>query len=234
MDEMTYTHPSYGQLEVSRCSSSGAHPLYGSSIKHRETLRVRLYSSTSKRSLSNNWYHPGHTMFEIEMSQSQWAEFISSIGNGGGIPCTIRFANGTRMDDPPFISERANSDTEFDATIKSVFDKLDQLLVEVDQLLGKPTVTKADRRRIKELLYSARQELMSNLAFVKDQFTEQMDKTVLSAKGEIEAYQQARMSEIALRIMALQQKADLAPGLSPLDVGESIESDGKEENRCGV
>ena len=61
---------------------------------------------------------------------------------------------------------------------------------------------------------------MSNLAFVKDQFTEQMDKTVLSAKGEIEAYQQARMSEIALRIMALQQKTDLGPGLPPLDVGD--------------
>ena len=122
MDEMIYTHPSYGQLEVTRCSSSSAHPLYGSSIKHRETLRIRLYSSSAKRSLSNNWYHPGRTMF--------------------------------------------------------------------------------------------------NLAFVKDQFTEQMDKTVLSAKGEIEAYQQARMSEIALRIMALQQKTDLEPGLPPLDVGD--------------
>ena len=220
MTDKTYTHPSYGQLEVSRCSSSGAHPLYGSSIKHRETLRIQLYSSSAKRSLSNNWYHPGRTMFEIEVSPSQWAEFISSIGNGGGVPCTIRFAEGKRVDDPPFISERANSDTEFDATVKSVFAKLDQMLEEVENLLGKPSVTKADRLKIKELLYSARQELMSNLAFVKDQFTEQMDKTVLSAKGEIEAYQQARMSEIALRIMALQQKTDLEPGLPPLDVGD--------------
>lgn len=220
MTDKIYTHPSYGQLEVSRCSSSGAHPLYGSSIKHRETLRIRLYSSTSKRSLSNNWYHPGWTMFEVEMSPSQWAEFISSIGNGGGVPCTIRFAEGKQVEDPPFISERANSDTEFDSTVKSAFAKLDQMLAEIEDLLAKPSVTKADRVKIKGLLYSARQELMSNLAFVKDQFTEQMDKTVLSAKGEIEAYQQARMSEIALRIMALQQKTDLDLGRPPLDAGD--------------
>ena len=205
--ETTYKHPSYGQLEINRVQAAMPHPLYGSSIKHRDTIRIRLYESSMKRMLNRDWHHTGRTIFEIEMSQSQWAEFVCAAGIGGGVPCTIRYIQGQEIEEPPFISKRAEFDGEFDDSLETVTQQITDAIKEADTLLEKPTVTKGDRKKIRELLYFAKQNLQSNLPFIKRSFTEQMDKTVNEAKGEVEAWSLNKVVTDAKQLAAMRQEA---------------------------
>ena len=77
------SHPSFGAISVTRTQSSGAHAMYGSSVRHRNTIRIQIRHSELTRELSRDWYSSHGLICELEMTQNQWAEFVSSIGQRG-------------------------------------------------------------------------------------------------------------------------------------------------------
>ena len=64
--------------------------------------------------------------------------------------------------------------------------------------MEKKTIGKADRAEILSKLDMIIQEIGSNTKFIQKQFHEQMDKTVLEAKAEIEAFTQNKLTSIGL------------------------------------
>ena len=61
----------------------------------------------------------------------------------------------------------------------------------------KKNLTKADRQEILSKLSKLSMDIGCNMDFIVDQFNEQMDKTVMEAKGEIEAFCQNKINTIA-------------------------------------
>ena len=59
------------------------------------------------------------------------------------------------------------------------------------------TLTKADKENILKKLNMLDSDIGSNIEFIADQFNEQMDKTVMEAKGEIESFCQNKINAIA-------------------------------------
>jgi len=55
-------------------------------------------------------------------------------------------------------------------------------------LSEKKPPTKADKETILKGIKMLRQEIESNVPFIQQSFNEQMDKTVLEAKGEVEGF----------------------------------------------
>lgn len=186
-DHKVAEHESYGTIIVSRMQSGGQHPLFGSSLQHRNTIRLEIKSAKIARTLSTDFIHPGRQIIEVELSQSQWAEMVSSIGVGEGTPCTIRYINGKQMEDCPYISVRDQFDDEFDDSVQESLEGLRNAVAACEELLTKKSLTKADREQVLALVRKAYQEVSDSVPFIKSQFTEQMDKTVKEAKGEIEA-----------------------------------------------
>lgn len=83
-EAVIYRHPFYGAITIGRLSSGDAHPMYGSSIKHRDTIRLTVHHGECTRMLSEDWYSPRDKIVEVEMTQNQWAELVSSVGLGAG------------------------------------------------------------------------------------------------------------------------------------------------------
>ena len=127
------------------------------------------------------------------MSQSQWAEMVSSIGIGEGTPCTIRYMNGKRLENCPYVSVREQFDDEFDDSVRESLEGLRNAVAACEELLGKKSVTKADREQILSLIRKAYRDVSDAVPFIKKQFTEQMDNTVKEARGEIEAFAMTHM-----------------------------------------
>src|SRR5690606_23288063 len=65
--------------------------LFGSDINHLETVTIHVFRCSRKRELNRDWKHQTQTLMEFEMSLAQWAAFISSFGDGSGVPATLRF-----------------------------------------------------------------------------------------------------------------------------------------------
>lgn len=192
------THPSYGTLAFNR-RTGGATPLFGSSIEHRDTIAMTLYHANITRDLHNDYISGSSKIAEVEMSYSQFAEAITSMNMGSGIPVTIRW---TEKDGniPPcnFVSKREQFTNEFKKNTKDTMNKAQQLMQEVRELFNqKKNLTKKDREQVLSKLNSLSMDIGSNIDFIAEQFNEQIDKTVMEAKGEIEAFCQNKVNSIA-------------------------------------
>lgn len=182
-------HPSYGVAEFSRISSSGNKPLFGSSIGHSQTIELRIHRAEQIRSDSSyDRYHPTEQLIVVEMSQTQFAELITNMNYGSGIPVTIRRLNGERPEDPPVENKRQQHSDEFKQRMVEFSQRLVKDSENLKTFLTKPKLSKEDKRVMKIMFEHLTTEIKNNIPFFERMFEEQMDKTVVEAKGEIEAF----------------------------------------------
>lgn len=90
-------HPAYGMVSFSRVThSGGAHGannrLFGSSIDdHHTSIMLEIKEASVRHDLSRDWFFPDNTLIKVELSQVQFAELLTTMNAGSGIPCTIRW-----------------------------------------------------------------------------------------------------------------------------------------------
>ncbi len=180
--------------------SGGENVLFGSSIKHNNRIVMTLKHGKQDRHLSKDWYYGHRLIAEVEMSYSQFAECITAMNVGDGVPCTIRY---TEKDGYiPAIAEnnskREQFRNEFSDTILKAMEQVQDQINEIQKSLDeKKAFGVKDRKEMISKLQQIKNNIGSNLDFCVEQFEEQMDKTTLEAKGEIEAFCQNKINSIA-------------------------------------
>ena len=194
--EKKKTHPSYGIISFSRSTSSNKHPLFGSSIKHGDTITMRLSHARLERGLNQDWCYPQGLITEIEMSGSQFAELITSLNQGDGVPCTIRWLNGN-IERPPVEDKTDQHRKEFAAHQDNTLAMMKKTIDMITKLFDKKSLTKAEKELVLKELKTLTMNVGENSTFQISQFDEQMAKTVTEAKAEIENFIQNRMIMIA-------------------------------------
>jgi hypothetical protein len=219
MFEEKEKHPSYAMLQFSRTTSSGVKPLFGSSIKHRDTIVMRVRTAGLCRRLNEDYIFGDKEIIEVEMSQSQFAEAITSMNQGSGIPVTLTYVRDEGViDDCPYFDKRMQFENEFADKNKKQNELASNLIQETQKLFEeKKTFNKADKENIMSMLYKLNQEISCNMEFMYKQFNEQMDKTTLEAKGEIEAFMQNKINTIA-NMALVEHKDELAKLDNPIDL----------------
>ncbi|MBR3995907.1 MAG: hypothetical protein IKI97_11595 [Clostridia bacterium] len=216
-------HPSYANLYIGRSQCSGQQALFGSSIKHHDIITLRISPAYMDRDLNyDRYYAENHPYIEINMSQSQFAQAITSLNMGAGVPVTLRQINGEYIEPCPFVDKREQFSNEFREDMNELTKKIKETTKAVEDLIqNKRTFTKADKEQILSTLHSVSQQLSSNYPYMFSMFNEQMDKTVTEAKAEIESHLQARMEDVALKAMGKSQEQELLP-----EEDQDIEEDG--------
>lgn len=194
------SHESYAMIGISRIHSGADEPLFGSSITHSNCIRVRIKHATVDRSYNNDRFDAyGQSIIEVDLSLTQFAEFITSMNVGSGVPCTIAYQNGAQIARPPFINKREQFVNEFKKDTTKVAKKLDDLLAFAKSLEKKASVSKGDRTELTRMIAHVRQDINSDMPFVAQQFNEQMERTIHEAKGEVEGYVAQRTQELGLQ-----------------------------------
>lgn len=189
MNGIKESHPSYGQMELSRTTSNKGIPLYGTSSKFHETIRLTICHSEYRRNLHRAWHYAQKPIIEVEMSPAQFAEAITSLNNGGGTPVTIRRTEKDwNIPEPPFKDERDLFHKEFEEDVQEIFSKADTAIEKATAMLEQKTVTKTALKEIINQLASIKQDLQSNMPFLARSFNEHIDKTVSSGKVELETF----------------------------------------------
>lgn len=211
------SHPSYGLLSFNR-RHGGEECLFGSSIKHHDTIAMILRHGEVKRDLSTDWYYGGNVIAEVEMSYSQFAEAITSMNAGIGIPVTIKYTEKDgNSPECIFTNKREQFENELKTNIDDAMQNTKVLIKECQELfLSKKTLNKKEKEEIISKLNKIYSEISSNNTFIYDCFNEQMDKTVMEAKGEIEAFYQNKINTIAQA--ALVENRDSLLEDKPMDI----------------
>lgn len=214
----SYKHPSFGMLSFNR-THGGHSNLFGSSIQHNDTIHMVLREGVVTRGLNDDWYVGEDEILEVEMSQSQFAELITSMNVGTGTPCTIKYLRGKgRINEADFINKRQQITNEFKESMNERMSNAKEFYDEVKELFTtKKSIGKGDRAMILRRLANVTQGMESSSKFIFDQFQNQIDKTITEAKGEIEAFAQNKINAIAQQAL-VEQKEDILKLENPVDV----------------
>jgi hypothetical protein len=160
---------------------------------------MRVNEAKICRELSNDFIIDGKEIIQVEMSQNQFAEAITSMGSQG-VPVTIRRRADVegRIEDCPFKDKRQIFEQEFTEAQNACKSEYNELVGFVSKLFDeKASIGKKDREEILKQMSIVGGKIFSNQAYVYKQFNEQMDKTVTEAKGEIEAFFQNKINQVA-------------------------------------
>ena len=196
MDREIKKHPSYAMIDIGR-TTGRCDDLFGTSIEHNSTIRLRIKRADHQRHLNHDWYHSYENLIEVEMSALQWAEAITNM-NGSGTPCTLRYYNKDVIVGEKIDNKRVQIDKEFDDRVKSINKDVNKLINEATTILNSKTIKASDRNQLTNLLNRISQDLNQNIPFIKEQFTEQMDKTVSEAKCEVESFVAQKIHSLGL------------------------------------
>lgn len=222
-------HPSFGTVAFSRRSGGRADTLFGSSIRHRDTITLAVRHASLTRGINNDWYSGHKDIVEVEMSYNQFVEAITNMNNGTGIPCTIRYTEKEGyIPHPHFIDKYTEFADEFKSDQEKRNEEAEQLVKEVREMFEtKSSINKKDRAEILEKLERIVLSSKHNNQYLLEQFQEQMDKTVQEAKGEIEAFTQNKMLIIAQQALVEQQDKLLEMEVPVVSLG--LPKNGEEE-----
>jgi hypothetical protein len=204
-------HPSYGLARFTRGNSSRGIPLFGSSIQNKHTITFEIFRAEHKRDLSNDWFQPKEDLIKIEMSQNQFAELITNMNHGVGLPVTIRHINLEYYPEPPFIGKADLFKGEFENKMHNYSVNMKKGLEKtIDILSNKTTIGKGDRELILNEISSVFSTLENGIPFTNSQFIEAIEKTVTEAKSEIEAFVENKIRSAGLEALGF-NRADNTP-----------------------
>jgi len=209
----TYKHPAFGMVSFGRITG-GDNVLFGSSIKHNDRIRLTIKHGEQDRTLHEDRYYGRKRVVEVEMSYSQFTECIGAMNVGDGVPCTIRYTEKEGY--VPAIEEsnskREQFRNEFGDTIAKAMEQVQNQINQIQESIDtKKSLGVKDRKEIISQLQQVKYNIGCNLDFCVEQFDEQMDKSTMEAKGEIEAFCQNNINSIAQA--ALVERKDELIGL---------------------
>lgn len=203
-DNTIETHPSFGMVGISRWSSSGAGGrLFGSSIQHKNTLTITISKAKREVGPYSEYYFTQGEVMQVELSQAQFAELVTSPNMGSGVPCTIR------RDESGMVPAAADFSTRRDELNRGVTDRMQEFAdslqsseAKVTEILSKKSIGKADRAALLSVFREFNQEITSNLPFLHKVIDEAVEKSVQEAKAEIDSFVTTGINRLGIEALA--------------------------------
>jgi hypothetical protein len=190
--ELVESEPYMVTVQASHVSGDAA--LFDSEHRHSGFVALRIHSAERQRGLSRDWIHARKELIEVHMSHAQWAAMISTPNSGTGTPGTLCHVFQQRVEQP-------QPDRRTEKFGPELMARLDRALAKIDALMEEK-MTKAQKAE----LAMVRQEIVSNMPFVANQFEEHMETRVQKARSDIEAHMQASVQRVGLAALAQSER----------------------------
>lgn len=220
------THPSYGMIRVSRIQGGGVR-LFGSKLPtHNTFMELEIREGSIGHDLGRDWYSGsgGKRIVTIHMSNVQFAELITSLNIGDGVPCTIKWDGREEKEEPPL--------REIELTrIRNAAQKDMNALAGRSRDRAKPVLEKLKSLKLPKGVYEevamvfhlVEQDLEKNMPFAAEQFQRAADKVEQAVKAEVDAFMLHAVHKVGLAAIA-ERGADAVRKLLTGDTPEVIDA----------
>lgn len=208
-------HPAFALIGASRVSVGGVGQgavLFDSDILHGHTVRVRLMVATRRRDLSHDWIHGEKQIIEVEMSEAQWASFVSSMNCGDGVPCTIRYRDGAPIPGFELDPRLGITMAETKASAEKAFGGIKEAMAAYEQAL-KDKVPAKERNQAMRNLHFAIENATPNVTYAGDQLVKQAEDVVQKMRSDVEAFVVSKARQLGMDVDELAPPTDTQPAL---------------------
>lgn len=179
------THESWIKVGASRITCSPGARLFDSEISHQHFIRVSVTRCTRRRDLNRDWLGSGTLLTEFDMSEAQWGAFVSSFGQGGGVPATLSFFNGPVPSAP--VESRLGESVE---EVRDAGEKALAGIQEDFNALEAAFERGAGKRELRDLIQNLHYKIQNgpkNMEFAATSLAEHTENVVTKARADIEA-----------------------------------------------
>jgi hypothetical protein len=212
------SHPSYVMVGFHRCNGNPG-PLFGSVIENHHTfITLRVTKGVRRHSLGRDWFHgESRPIYEVNLSSAQFAELLTTMNMGNGVPGTMVVREGKEVPRPPAHTLEAVAVREsFRETVKKVAKDFNVDRKTIEGIIAKKTpLTAAERATITQALEKIDREIRANTPFLLDQFEEATEKVVASAKAEVDSFMTHAITSSGM------QALNMTPSLTPPELPEA-------------
>lgn len=195
-------HPSFAKIGAYRTSiGPPGESLFDSDIRHAHTVVLRIEEAERRREIGHDFIHGGKRIVEVEMSEAQWASFVSST-NTSGVPCTLRW-HGEDIEKPPYAPRLRES-------IAETHDAADRAFADIkaafEEYVAHPT--KAQLRSLRATIENA----TPNVDYAGKVLVEHAENVVQRARADVEAM-----------VLAQADRLGIDPAFTPLQLDPAPE-----------
>lgn len=186
-----HRHPSYGMVQFNRRSNSNGSYLFGSSVtEHYHTVSLKIaHGLAIEDEHGEQRYRACGPIVEVELSAAQFAEAITTMNVGDGVPCTLSRLLGKIVEDPPKPkTDVERSHAAFEEKMGEFGRRVDKLIVVVEKATEAKGLSVAARKEIRDAVRMVHQEVSDNIPFYLRLFTEAAEKIVSVKKAEAEGW----------------------------------------------
>ena len=181
-------HPRFAIIGANRVHG-GDNVLFDSDVKHNNKVVIRLQTASRTRSGPGSDHIMGEKLVaEVELSEAQWASFVSTMNSGDGVPCTLRF----RELDPepgalPYAPRLAKTMQENADAAHRAFDEILRALEELEAV---DKAEKPSAKARKDAIFHLKcmiQNAVPNVEFAGERLAKHAEDVVQKARADVEA-----------------------------------------------
>ena len=197
-------HPAFVQVSFSRRQGRPG-KLYGSNLdNHQSYITLTISNSERNHSSSHDWYFGRKPICEVDFSAAQFAELITTLNVGSGVPATLRYIEGRGS--VPGLPDTVKTEAEriedtFNKNLEDSVSQLEQYEKDIRALLEKKSLTKKDRESIKIMVSKARRVFTDSAPFAVSSMVEAKETVVQSAKAEVESFMMNAITKAGLKTL---------------------------------
>lgn len=208
MKNIKERHPSYVKVGFSRTESNRGETFYGSDIKANSYITLRIH--TAERLVDGYSEHHciDKLLVELRLSPTQFAELLTTLNVGEGVPGTLTYINpvdlpiGQRIEPPPANQKLDLIQNHIAAFGDSV---LNNRIVAMEEAIEAVKMPQSAKLRLKNLLGGIKAELTSNLPYYVEIAQRQINKTLSDAKGIIDSFYTGMCVRLGIKALGEQQ-----------------------------
>lgn len=192
-------HPAFGVISLTQTTGTAA--MFGSDVPQMGSVRVEVKTARLHRELSRDWVRGQQTVVCLDMTHAQWAQFITSVGKGDGIPCTLSFRE--QVGNLPGIEKvETKNDTlrnEIKAAAQERLQNAQEAILTLKKMVdegktGKTALSPAIANALHHI-----EALPGSLRFVLASAEEALERGTADAKIEVESFIGIKAQQIGLQ-----------------------------------
>jgi hypothetical protein len=188
-------HPAWTLIGAYRSTCNPGVNLFDSDILHQNTITIRLKKASRKRELHHDWLHGKKTVVEVELSEAQWAAFVSSMNSGDGVACTVRYSAADGGYTPSFPHKPRLAETI--AETHGAADRAFAAIQAAMEALDAADTTKTKREAMATLRATIN-NATPNVDFAGKVLVEHAESVVQKAKADVEAFVTAKAHQLGI------------------------------------
>lgn len=199
----TYKHPSFGSIKLFKYT--GRVKQFMSPVDTHGGMRIEICTAELQQHDGSDHVYSRELILDLHMSHTQFAEFITSAGDGSGTPITIRSFDGASIQpiELPTYMERLVEERK--DRMREAKEGLHALMEELAPIMtGTGPLAAGMKKDVWGKMQLLIRELDSTPEFIIDQMKEHLDMAMVHGKNEIATWAKERIN-----LMAKQRLQDI-------------------------